>query len=91
MIDVRTTVTDGEGRYTLVSLSPGVYAVEFGSPGFSTVRCEGVELSVGFQASINTQMAVGGVEGTITVTGATRTVDLSSVRTQNVLDNETGD
>ena len=42
MIDVRTTVTDAEGRYTLVSLVPGVYAVQFGLPGFSTVRREGV-------------------------------------------------
>ena len=34
-------------------------------------------------------MAVGGVEETVTVTGATPTVDLSNVRTQAVLDDET--
>ena len=87
-IDDRTSVTDGEGRYTLVSLQPGDYVVEFGLQGFSTVRREGVELSGGFTANIDIQMAVGGVEETVTVTGATPTIDIQNVRTQNVLDDE---
>ena len=87
-IDARTSVTDGEGRYTLVSLAPGEYAVEFVLSGFSTVRREGVELSSGFTANIDAQMAVGGVEETVTVTGATPTVDIQNVTTQNVLDDE---
>ena len=88
-IDARTSVTDGEGRYTLVSLQPGDYVVEFTLPGFSTVRREGVELSSGFTANIDIQMVVGGVEETVTVTGATPTVDIQNVRTQAVLDDET--
>ena len=90
-IDVRIAVTDGEGRYSLVSLAPGTWTVEYGLPGFSTVRREGVELATGFNANIDIQMAVGGVEETVTVTGATPTVDIQNVQTQNVLDEDTLD
>ena len=53
------------------------------------MRREGVELSSGFTANIDVQMVVGGVEETVTVTGATPTVDIQNVRSQNVMDDET--
>ena len=37
----RTVVTDGEGRYRLVDLRPGTYAVTFTLAGFRAVRREG--------------------------------------------------
>ena len=86
--EVRTTVTDGQGLYTLTALVPGTYVVEYSLAGFSTVRREGVELSGGFTANIDAQLAVGGVEETVTVTGATPTVDIQNVNTSNVLDNK---
>ena len=67
---------------------PGVWVVEYSLPGFSTVRREGVELTAGFTANIDTQMSVGGIEETITVTGATPTVDVQNVRTQQVLEQD---
>ena len=33
----RTVVTDGEGRYTVVDLRPGIYTVTFSLEGFSKV------------------------------------------------------
>jgi hypothetical protein len=85
----RTVVTDGQGLYTITALAaPGTYVVEFTLPGFSTVRREGVELATGFTANIDAQMAVGGVEETVTVTGATPTVDIQNVSTSNVLDRD---
>jgi hypothetical protein len=84
----RTTVTDGQGLYTLTALVPGTYAVEYSLPGFSVVRREGVVLSAGFTANIDTVLAVGGLEETITVTGATPTVDVQNVQTQPVLSEE---
>ena len=89
LTEVRTVVTDGQGRYSIVSLPSGIYLVTYTLPGFSTVRREGVELVAGFTANIDTQLVVGGVEETITVTGATPTVDVQNVRTQNVLDDDT--
>ena len=67
----RSTVTDGTGQYRLVDLRPGVYTVTVTLPGFSTVKRDGIELTVGFTATVNAEMRVGSVEETVTVTGAT--------------------
>ena len=82
---VRAVVTDGTGNYQVISLPPGTYSVTFTLPGFSTMVREGIELSAGFSANVTMQMQVGGVEETITVTGASPIVDIQNVRGQNVL------
>ena len=56
---VRTGVSDGTGRYRIVSLPPGIYDVTFTLPGFRTVKREGVELSGSFTATIDVEMRVG--------------------------------
>src|SRR6187401_771940 len=66
---VRTVVTDGEGRYSVVDLRPGTYTVTFALEGFSTVKREGITLGSGFTASVNVSMQVGSLEETITVSG----------------------
>ena len=48
----RAVTTDGEGRYTIVDLRPGVYSITFSLEGFSTVKRDGVELPTGFTATI---------------------------------------
>ena len=82
---VRTAFSDGEGRYNIVDLRPGTYDVTFTLLGFSTVIREGVELTTGFTATINADMQVGGIEETITVTGASPVVDVQNVRQQTVV------
>ena len=74
------------GLYTLEALrAPGTYAVEFTLQGFKTLRRESVRIGSGFTASTDTVLAVGGVNETITVTGATPTIDIRNVRTQSAL------
>ena len=85
---VRTAVTDGQGRYNIVDLRPGIYTVTFTLPGFSTFKREGIELSAGFTATVNAEMKVGALEETVTVTGASPVVDVQNVRTQQVLKDE---
>ena len=85
---VRTSVTGGTGQYAIENLRPGLYTVTFTLPGFATVQREAVELSGTFNARINADMRVGGVEETITVTGETPVVDVQSTRQQRVLDRE---
>ena len=85
---VRTVFTNGEGRYSIVDLRPGLYTVTFTLPGFSTVIREGVELTTGFTAAVNVDLQVGTLEETITVTGATPLVDVQNVRRQEVVSNE---
>src|SRR5258708_32215840 len=82
----RGGVTDGVGRYSIVDLRPGTYAVTVALAGLSTFKREGVELSAGFTATINAVLQVGAVEESITVSGATPVVDVQSTRTQTVLE-----
>ena len=49
----RLAVTDGAGRYTIVNLRPGTYAVMMALPGFSTFIQEGLELQANFTLTID--------------------------------------
>jgi hypothetical protein len=75
---VRTVVTDGSGQYRIISLPTGIYSVTFSLTGFSNVRREGLEVSIGVTAQVNADMKVGAVAETITVTGETPLVDVQS-------------
>src|ERR671936_494395 len=55
---VRTVVTDDQGQYKIVELRPGTYAVSFTLPGFRTVKRENIELTTGFTATVNADLAV---------------------------------
>ncbi|MBM3820889.1 MAG: TonB-dependent receptor [Acidimicrobiia bacterium] len=85
---VRTVVTDGEGRYRIIDLRPGVYSVTFTLTGFRTLRREGIELTTGFAATVNADLAVGAFEETITVSGAAPVVDVSNTVQQLVVPRE---
>ncbi len=84
----RIAITDGQGLYSIVDLRPGLYTVTFTLPGFTTVVREGIELSTGVTANIDSAMSVGGIEETITVTGATPVVDVQNVRRQTAVTDE---
>ena len=85
----RTAVTDGEGRYRLIDLRPGTYAVTFTLTGFRTVRREGLELNTGFIANVSAELGIGAIEETITVTGAAPIVDVQGMLQQQVFSRET--
>jgi hypothetical protein len=85
----RRALTDGTGQYRLVELPRGMYLVTFTLPGFSVVRREGVELTGSFTATVNAQLSVGGVTETITVTGESPIVDVTSTSVESVLSAET--
>jgi hypothetical protein len=86
---VRSTVTDGNGAFSIVDLRPGAYTVTFALTGFSTVRREGIELSGNFTATVNAELRVGTLEETITVTGEAPVVDVQSTRSQIGVDGDT--
>jgi len=81
----RTTVTDGTGRFRVVSLPPGTYSVTFALSGFSGVRHEGIELAGSFVATVNADLKVGALTETVTVTGETPVVDVQSAQRQQVV------
>jgi hypothetical protein len=81
----RTVVTDASGQYRIVDIRPGVYSVTFSLEGFTTIRREGIELEANFTASVNVEMRVGGLEESITVSGAAPIVDVQTTQQREVL------
>src|SRR6266550_9449370 len=47
---VKTVVTDGQGRYQIIDLRPGVYSVTFALSGFNTVKRDGINIPADFVA-----------------------------------------
>ena len=88
---VRSAVTDGRGLYVITDLRPGAYEVTFMMPGFSSVKREGIELTVGFTATVNADLPVGTVEETITVSGSAPIVDTRTVIQRTTLPSDTLD
>ena len=85
---VRNAVSDSNGVYRIEDLRPGTYTVTFTLPGFATTRREGIVLTGTFTAAIDAEMKVGGLEETVTVTGESPIVDVSSARRETTIDNE---
>ena len=85
---VRTAVTDANGQYTIIALESGTYAVTYSLPGFGSIVREGIELSIGFTASIDIELSVGDIQETVTVSGASPVVDIQGVQQRAVMDRE---
>jgi hypothetical protein len=84
----RSTITDSAGRYSIVDLRPGTFAVTFTLSGFNTVKREGIVLTGTFDAQVNADLRVGSIQETITVSGASPVVDITNNITQMVLTKE---
>ena len=54
----RSVVTNGEGRYAIVDIRPGTYAVTFTLTGFNTFRRDGIEVPTNVSVPINAEMKV---------------------------------
>lgn len=85
---VKSAISDGNGNYRIADLRPGTYNVAFTLPGFKTFRRDGLLLPAEFTATVNAELAVGALEETITVTGASPVVDVTTSAKVAVLDRE---
>jgi hypothetical protein len=86
---VRTAVTDDSGQYRIENVPPGTYSLTYSLQGFTSVKRDGVEVSGAGVITINSELRVGGITETITVTGESPIVDTqTSTRRQMVLSNE---
>jgi hypothetical protein len=72
---LRTTVTDGNGRFQIPALPAGVYSVTVRLNGFNTVVNEGVRVMRDARATVNSQMNLGTVNQTVTVKAEAPIVD----------------
>src|SRR5438067_468741 len=73
----RSTVSNGDGAFTLAGLPPGKYEVRVGLPGFST-SAQAVELAVAQQAGLTVTLKVGTAQESVTVTAGAVLVDTQS-------------
>jgi len=73
-----TAVTDERGEYRLTPLPIGTYAVSYELSGFQPIRNDNVRLTVGFTARIDVILKIGSLAETVTVSGQSPVVDVSS-------------
>ena len=84
-----TVVTDEHGEYRLTPLPIGSYDVVYSLQGFQSIKREGLRLTTGFSAKVDVSLKVGGVEESITVSGVSPVVDVTSTSTTTQLTRET--
>ena len=82
-------VTNELGEYRLSPLPIGTYEVTYTLSGFQTFKVENVRLTVGFVAKLDAVLKVGALTETVTVTGASPVVDVTSTMTSTQLTKET--
>ena len=82
LMGMQSSVTDTGGNYRFPALPPGSYTVTFELPGFNTLKRENIQISMGFTATVNVELAVASLQETVTVTGDSPVIDTSSTRVQ---------
>lgn len=72
LISAQSAVSDDNGRFRILNLPPGRYAVKVdanaGSKGFAEFSKGDVEVNLSRTSSVDVQLQLGGVSGTVTVT-----------------------
>src|SRR5438552_2614295 len=77
------SVTTGEaGSYQFTALAPGSYEVRYELSGFSTLRREDIRVQVAQTTRLDVELAVGSLRETVTVSGESPVVDVSTTTTQ---------
>ena len=81
MQGTRTDVTNEAGEYRFPAVPPGTYKLVYELAGFGTVNREGVNVGLGFTATMNIELAVATLQETVTVSGESPVVDVSTTTT----------
>ncbi|MBI2817925.1 MAG: TonB-dependent receptor [Acidobacteria bacterium] len=85
----RTLQSDSAGRYSAPSLIPGKYRVTAGVQGFQTEVRTGIQLTVGREAIVNFELAVGQVTERVEVTGEAPLVQTTESSVSYLVDDRT--
>ena len=78
LMTTRTTLTDTGGGYHFSAVPTGDHTLTFQLAGFSTTVRSGIQVGLGFTATINVMMSPGAVSDRVIVSGAAPVVDASS-------------
>ncbi len=71
-------VGDAQGHYRFTQLPAGLYQLRFEMSGFQSFVRERLEIGAGFAAKVDIVMKVGGLQETVTVSGQSPVVDVTS-------------
>jgi hypothetical protein len=78
LIGVRTTVSEGDGKYSIASLPSGMYELTFELSGFQAFKRTNLILGLGQILTVDGQLQVASLQESVTVTGASPVVDMQS-------------
>jgi len=81
-LGLQTAVSSEAGNYRFPAVPPGVFSLTFELGGFNTVKRDGIQVSLGFTANVNVELALATLQETVTVSGASPIIDTSTTRIQ---------
>ncbi len=84
----RVVVTDDEGSYRARNLSLGTYRVSASLPGFQTAVRSDIVLTIGREAVLNLQLAIGEISEQVEVTGDAPLVETTSSQLSALVDRQ---
>jgi len=85
----KSTVTDGEGRFTVPFLTPGTYSVRAELQGFNSVDRPNLDVRLGQTIELSLTMQVGTLSETVQVAGNSPVLDTTSTTIGASLDSFT--
>jgi hypothetical protein len=78
----RSAVTGEGGTYQFATLPPGTYVVTYELTGFTPLKRDGIVVQVARTTRVDVELGVGALQETVTVSGASPVVDVSTTVTQ---------
>jgi hypothetical protein len=84
----RTTVTNGEGVYSMPGLDPGVYDVRTDLAGFASAVRARVTLAINTTLTLDFKLSLVGVQETLTVTGDAPLIEVTQSKVTSTIDTQ---
>jgi hypothetical protein len=84
----RTVATGETGAYQLTALPSGTYVVTYELTGFTALKREDIVVRVAQTTRLDVELSVGALQETVTVSGESPVVDVSSTTTQTNIDKD---
>lgn len=78
LLEPRVAVTSGTGTYEFPGLPIGTYTVRFELAGFGSLVRDGLQLQSGFNAQVNGELQIAGLQEDVVVKGTSAIVDIRS-------------
>jgi hypothetical protein len=80
LIGTQTSVTEADGRYRFPSLPSGTYKLRFELSGFQALERDNIQVVLGQTISVDTQLKLATLAETVTVTGESPIVDVTTTK-----------